>query len=65
MKDIAEPTDTEVELDGWGIPEANTPDGLIPGSYLEGGIRKIIVWDESEDHEYLYKDGLLIERSIF
>jgi len=41
------------------IPEANTPDGLIPNSYMENGIRKVIVWDLDEAQRYSYQNGQL------
>lgn len=47
-------------------PEANTPDGLVPNSYMENGIRKVIVWDLDEETRYKLIDGkVLLKEQVF
>lgn len=48
-------------------PEANTPDGLIPGSWLkEDGTRQIIVWDLDFEKRYKLVDNhILVEQEVF
>lgn len=48
-------------------PEANTPDGLIPNSYIEDGVRKVVVWDEGTETRYKLINGhvLLEDKVVF
>lgn len=48
-------------------PEANTPDGLIPNSWVdESGIRHAVVWNLDEEIRYTLINGhVLLKESVF
>lgn len=69
--EVEQPIRTDFSLFGGSdpdsLPEANTPDGLIPTTYRDGNITRITVFDLDEPIRYTYspKEGLKQVRSVF